>query len=180
MRKTTVLAGALLLAAAILGHAPPAGAGGWAVSALDATPVPVSGQELQVGFTVRQHGVSPVNPEGEVGIEVRSGSGAVTGFAARPEGATGHYVADVTFPEAGRFTWQILQGWFAPTDLGAIDVTPAGSVTDGAPRTAVTTVVTERAPWWARTLVPLVGVAGLALMLADRRPRRTSAAVVGR
>jgi hypothetical protein len=179
MRKTTVLAGALLLAATILGHAPPAGAGGWAVSALDATPVPVAGQELEVGFTVRQHGVSPVNPDGEVGIEVRSASGVVTAFAARPDGATGHYVADVTFPEAGRFTWQILQGWFAPTDLGAIDVTPAGSGPDGA-GPSVTTTVTERAPWWARTLVPLVGVAGLALMLADRRSPRAPAAAVRR
>ena len=176
MRKLTVLAGALLAAAATLGSAAtPAGAGGWAVSSLDATPAPVAGEEVQVGFTVRQHGVRPVNPGGEVGIEVRSGSGAVTEFPARPEGPTGHYVADVTFPRAGRFTWQVVQGWFRAMDLGTIDVAPAGGVPDG----AAATTVAERAPSAVRTLVALVGVAGLGLILADRRrPRAAVAAVV--
>lgn len=180
MRKITVLAGALLAAVAIIGSASPAPAGGWAVSSLDATPAPVSGEEVQVGFTVRQHGVTPVNPEGKVGIEVRSDSGSVVEFLARPEGPTGHYVADVTFPEAGRFTWQVLQGWFQPMDLGTIDVIAAEPGPDGAPTTTVTTTVTERAPLWARTLVPLVGVAGLGLVLADRRRPRTAAVAAAR
>jgi hypothetical protein len=178
MGKIAVLAGALLAAATALGSAAPAGAGGWAVSSLDATPAPVAGEEVQVGFTVRQHGVRPVNPEGEVGIEVRSGSGAVTEFPARPAGPTGHYVADVTFPEEGRFTWHILQGWFQPMDLGTIDVTATGAGPEGAAAPATTTV-SDGAPSWARTPVALVGVAGLGLILADRRrPRAAAAAVV--
>jgi len=108
-----------------------ASAGGWAMSSLDPMSVPVAGEEIEVGFTVRQHGVTPVNPDDQgdesVAVVVRSASGEEAVFTARQEGPTGHYVADVTFPEPGRAHWAIRQGWFGDHDLGAMDVADPGT-----------------------------------------------------
>jgi hypothetical protein len=113
-----------------------ASAGGWAMSSLDPMSVPVTGQETEVGSTIRQHGVTPVNPDDEgrepVAVAVRSASGDEAVFPARQQGPTGHYDAEVIFPEAGQAHWEIRQGWFGPQDLGAIDVAEARSGVGGA------------------------------------------------
>ncbi|HEX4981395.1 MAG TPA: hypothetical protein VFV63_06845, partial [Ilumatobacteraceae bacterium] len=101
-----------------------ASAGGWAVSTLDEVPAPAPGETVTVGFTIRQHGVTPVNVD-DVAVTVTGPSGAVEHFAARQEGDVGHYVADVVFGEAGVNTWVIHQGWFGDHDLGTIDTSNA-------------------------------------------------------
>src|SRR6478735_6681558 len=90
-------------------------------------PVVRAGEVEPVGFVIRQHGVTPVAPDGDVGLEVRSPSGKVAYFAATPSGAVGHYVAEVVFPERGAARWTAHQGWFAPQDLGIVDVGSATS-----------------------------------------------------
>jgi hypothetical protein len=105
-----------------------AAAGGWAVSTLDELPAPAPGETVTVGFTIRQHGVTPVNLD-DVGVEVVGPSGDVEFFAATQEGAVGHYVADVVFGESGVHTWAIRQGWFADHELGTID-TASGASSD--------------------------------------------------
>jgi len=107
-----------------------ASAGGWAVSTLDEVPAPAPGETVTVGFTIRQHGVTPVNVD-DVGVAVMGPSGAVEHFAARQEGAVGHYVADVVFGEAGMHTWAIRQGWFGDHDLGAIDTSAGRNTASG-------------------------------------------------
>ncbi|HEX6658133.1 MAG TPA: hypothetical protein VF065_08625, partial [Ilumatobacter sp.] len=77
-----------------------ASAGGWAVSTLDEVPAPAPGEAVTVGFTIRQHGVAPVNID-DVGVEVTGPSGDIEVFPATQEGAVGHYVADVVFGEVG-------------------------------------------------------------------------------
>ena len=101
-----------------------AAAGGWAVSTLDELPAPSPGETVTVGFTIRQHGVTPVNLD-DVGVEVTGPSGDLEYFAARQEGAVGHYVANVLFGESGVHTWAIRQGWFADHELGTIDTSTA-------------------------------------------------------
>ena len=119
-----------LVVAGVVLMGSPAAAGGWAMSSLDAMPEPVAGEQVAVGFTIRQHGVTPVNPDADggepVAVVVRSASGGEKVFAARQVGPTGHYVADVTFPEPGPASWAIRQGWFGPHDLGVVDVAPSG------------------------------------------------------
>ncbi len=105
-----------------------ASAGGWAVATLDSVPEPTAKQTVDVGFTIRQHGVTPVNPDGEVGIVLRSGTGSELFFPAEPAGPDGHYVAEVNFPEAGSWTWAVRQGWFPEQILGPIEVA-SGSAT---------------------------------------------------
>jgi hypothetical protein len=115
-----------------------ASAGGWAVSTLDEVPAPAPGETVTVGFTIRQHGVTPVNVD-DVGVSVTGPSGAVEYFVARQEGAVGHYVADVVFGESGVHTWAIDQGWFADHDLGTIDTSAGGSSAAGGGGTSSTT-----------------------------------------
>ena len=126
---TLLVLSVLLVAAAPSGRA---SAGGWAVTTLDALPPVAAGDVVPVGFVIRQHGVTPVALDGDVGIEVRSATGATAYFAASPSGPVGHYVAEVTFPEAGTSTWVVHQGWFGPQDLGSIVVAAgaAPAVTD--------------------------------------------------
>ena len=108
-----------------------AAAGGWAVSTLDEVPAAAPGETVTVGFTIRQHGVTPVNID-DVGVEVTSPSGDIEVFPATQEGAVGHYVADVVFGEVGVHSWAIRQGWFADHELGTIDTsTVAGGAGGG-------------------------------------------------
>ncbi len=146
-----------------------ASAGGWAVSTLDATPSPVPGQAIDVGFTIRQHGVTPIDLDEGVGIQVTAADGTVQQFPAVLQGATGHYVASVVFPVVGDYTWSVQQGWFAPQELGTLTVGPApGAGGD------------YRFPAVLRYGLPALAVVLVALALADvivnRRRRRTVAA----
>jgi hypothetical protein len=164
--------------------ASPAVAGGWAVSTLDAVPTPKAGQPTDVGFTVRQHGRTPVDIA-DVGITVRDNAGKATVFPARHRGATGHYVARVTFPAAGTVTWQIDQGWFGPQDLGTIQVLGPKATPSPAPPAQAHAPVTVRhepveLPLAVRLLLPAVALVagGLAVFeyVAGRRRRRALAA----
>lgn len=109
-----------------------AGAGGWAVTTLDAVPRPVAGEPVEVGFTIRQHGVSPVTvDQGDVGIEVVGPGGTTDFFAAEPDGPAGHYTATVVVPVEGEHTWSVHQGWFGEQPLGAIAAVDAGAAGSG-------------------------------------------------
>lgn len=106
-------------------------AGGWAVTSLDPmTGAPAAGEEVQIGFTIRQHGRTPVAVD-DAAIVVTDAAGHTTRFAAVADGAVGHYVATVEFPTSGRYEWSVIQGWFGPQDLGAIDVASSSSTAGG-------------------------------------------------
>ena len=101
-RISLVLALLLTLAIAV-----PVYAGGWAVITLDELPTGViAGELFTVGFTVLQHGITPmtdldptilaVSPDGEKFIVL-----------AKPEGKPGHYAATLTFPTKGKWNWTI-------------------------------------------------------------------------
>ena len=125
----------LALAAALtLALAAPALGGGWAVTTLDNVPDRFDpGQTYAIGYTIRQHGVTPVSVD-RTEIRITHGeSGKRLAFAGTPQGAVGHYVAQVTFPAAGSWSWDVTQGPFAPQDLGTLAV---GTTAAGAPASA--------------------------------------------
>lgn len=117
----------LLAIVCALGIGSAASAGGWAISTLDELPNPIAGKPIQVGFTIRQHGVRPVDLTEGVGVRITFADGTTNYFPAASDGTPGHYVARVEFPSAGRYSWSIRQGWFADYDLGSIDVSAATS-----------------------------------------------------
>jgi mono/diheme cytochrome c family protein len=113
----------------------PAHAGGWAVTTLDPLPPISEGQTIDVGFTIRQHGVRPAILDSGVAIitiRVDDSTNKLTRFDAKPQGSPGHYVAQVRFPTAGTFEWSVDQGWFASQELGTITIgaAPAESPPD--------------------------------------------------
>ena len=191
--------GLVAAALAVVGFASGASAGGWAVTTLDETPVPAAGEPMDVSFTIRQHGVTPVDVA-DVAVIVAASDGTATLFPAVGDGRTGHYVATVTFPEAGPAKWSVRQGWFGEQELGAVIVSPptgaaaAGTSTANAVPTATavptvdaasagtttTTTTSYRFPSVLRIGLPVLAVllagAALADALSGRPGRRRSVA----
>lgn len=160
-----VLAGGLLLLTA------PGGlAGGWAVTTLDPSDAsPVAGATVAVGFTIRQHGVTPVAVD-DVAVVVRTdgaGDGEGEEFAARPSGIVGHYVADVRFPAAGTYSWEVRQGWFGPQSLGTVTVERASAAATAG----------RRWPLSVRVALPILAVLLGAAALRTQRPARRTRSV---
>jgi hypothetical protein len=166
-----LLVAAFVITVGIGFGAAPVAAGGWAMTSLDAAPNPVAGRSEDIGFTIRQHGVTPANPQGEVGIEVRDAAGTEHFFRAIPQGPPGHYVAAVRIDEPGASTWTVRQAWFGPQQLGRIEVAPPGSTPvtgPGAPTaTAGSTGGGAAAPLGIRLLLPAIGLALGGFALAD-------------
>ncbi len=104
-------------------------AGGWAISSLDAFDQPVAGQPTVIGFTILQHGVTPVDLD-DVGIRVFEAGTSAAYFPAVADGPqrVGHYTAQVVFPAEGTFTWLVEQGFFGPQDLGQITIGDTSSL----------------------------------------------------
>jgi hypothetical protein len=182
---------------AVGGFASGASAGGWAVTTLDETPVPAAGEPMDVSFTIRQHGVTPVDMD-NVAIIVASADGSTSVFPAAGTGRTGHYVATVTFPDAGPAKWFVRQGAFGEQELGAVTVSPPSAAVAASARTSTadaastasvapvpaasstgatvtTTTTSYRFPWILRVGLPVLAVLLAGAALADAvsgRPRR--------
>jgi hypothetical protein len=94
----------------LLAVAAPALAGGWATITVDEWPTQIVANEpVDIGFTVRQHGrddrrLSGLSPT-LTAKNTATGKSIVVN--AKDEGAAGHYVALITFPEAGAWSWSI-------------------------------------------------------------------------
>ena len=95
---------ALLLAMVV---SVPAFAGGWAVITLDELPTNVvAGEPFTIGFTVLQHGKTPMNDLSPI-IVANMYKEEEFKVIAKPEGEPGHYTATLTFPKEGDWQWSI-------------------------------------------------------------------------
>jgi mono/diheme cytochrome c family protein len=84
----------------------PVFAGGWAVITLDELPTGVvAGEPFTVGFTVLQHGKTPMT-DLDPTIIARSGKEKVTVFV-KEEGKPGHYAVNMALPSEGEWEWTI-------------------------------------------------------------------------
>lgn len=159
------LAGLLVAIGLVVGFGTAASAGGWAVTTLDEVPAPTSGEAVTVGFTILQHGATPVDLDDGVGVEITGADGTVLVFPAVND-RTGHYVASVVFPAAGEYRWAVQQGWFGEQELGSLTVDGPSITTTG-----------YRFPSAVRYGLPVLAaaLAGLAIVdvLAGVRRRRT-------
>ena len=177
MRRINVLAIGTLLALGALAGTALAKEG--AVTKLDALPPGGlhAGQMIPVGFTILMDGVEPYKAD-VAEIVVRNATGKVLSYPATAQGAVGHYVANVYFPAAGTYTWQVTQGtFFAPYDLGTVAV--LGPVTTSQSQTTPTNTpatddpISKAIPFLAG-LIALGGTLRLAQLL--RAQRRMAAA----
>jgi hypothetical protein len=176
LRRLGATLAALLLA---LGLAGVAGAGGWSVVVLDSESAligvdrPVdAGAPFTIGFTVLQHGKTPVDgitPK----ITLTSAAGGSQDeakplrltFFAEPEGGPGHYVAAITLPQAGVWAWEI-------DAFGPVATMAPITVAAPAPALAPADPTPALALWGA-----IAALALLAAALLTLRSRRPAAAV---
>ena len=106
-------------------------AGGWATIAADnaAPPEPRAGEEVEYGFTVLQHGVTPAGFEDPTLRLTNTITGETFDVPAEPSGAAGHFVARFTFPSAGTWSYGIQLRQLAvetqPVTGTVLEATPA-------------------------------------------------------
>lgn len=172
MRRLATTISALALSLAL---GAPAIAGGWAATTLDEVPPDMqAGETYQIGYTIRQHGVTPVNVEqmgGTTEIQLRSPDGAKTlSYRGVREGATGHYVAKVTFPYEGAWTWSVTQGPFEAQPLGTVKVLPAAGAAAAQPAPAGAAAPAQQPASTSPFLVIalLLATAGAAVLFGTR------------
>jgi len=153
---------AALLASLALALGTPAAAGGWAMTTFDQLPPEfVAGQTYRLGYTIRQHGATPIRVDRTEIVVIRAVGGVALSFAGVPEGSLGHYVADVTLP-AGTYSWRVTQEPFAAQDLG--NLTVAGAAV--APAAPAAGPATAAPPPLIPPLPPLVAALAVATLAA--------------
>lgn len=155
-----------------LALASPALAGGWAVTTLDTLPPEIhSGQTYQIGYTIRQHGVTPRNVEemgGTTEIVATSPDGKTLTFEGVQTGPTGHYVAAVTLPSAGAWQWQVTQGPFEPQPLGTLTVLGAAAAAPAQPAAAGAPAPASSGPNALTVVALLLAASGAAVLFGTR------------
>ncbi|HSL42981.1 MAG TPA: cytochrome c [Anaerolineales bacterium] len=134
----------------------PVFAGGWAVITLDELPTNlVTGEPFTVGFTVRQHGHTPMDGLAPT-ITATLHKDVQFVVNAQPSGKPGHYTASLTFPKAGDWTWSI-QAFSMDQPMPVLSVTAPIAATDKQPAGQ-----SERT---SASVSPLVILRGLALTI---------------
>lgn len=173
-RIRTVIGLALLFAAVF---AFPAFAGGWAVITLDELPSNVvAGEQVSIGFTVLQHGRTPMvdlHPT----ITAKSSSGETVSFSAEPSGQPGHYAATLTFPKDGNWEWSI-QAFTMDQPMPVLNVSASNNAPTNQPATKTESQSVSGTPLlFLRVLA--FGLALIGLILAFRRKSRLTGALAG-
>lgn len=120
MRRTL---SAIVVLVAFLLLTVPALAGGWATVRLDEPPGDLPpGQPWHFGFMVLQHDATPNSDVTPVVRAIHLESGDEITATAEQEGPTGHFVAELTLPQAGEWSWTITPEPFAETSFPALVV----------------------------------------------------------
>jgi cytochrome c553 len=103
-------------------------AGGWATITLAEFPdYAVAGKPLNLNFTVRQHGQTPLAGL-QPTVRARTANGLVAMAAATPGATRGEYVASLTLPQPGDWTITIASGFNdSTTTLPNLRVIASGS-----------------------------------------------------
>jgi hypothetical protein len=113
----------LLVLAVAAVAAPAASAGGFATVGLSSLPEGThAGGTWSPNLTIKAHGRTPIDGLSPL-VRIRNGS-EVREFQAKPTGKTGVYRADVSFPTAGTWTYEVWDGYtqthtYKPVEIGA-------------------------------------------------------------
>jgi hypothetical protein len=151
----------------VLLAAPAAFAGGWATVGLSSTPAGAQpGDPWSVDLTILQHGRTPLADLAPV-ITITNGD-TTRNFTAKPTGKAGVYHADVVFSAAGRWEYQIDDGFIS----GVPHTYPAVQI--GAPASAPAATADDGGGPSALWLIPGIALLAAAVLLVagDRRRRR--------
>ena len=156
----------------------PAFSGGWAVITLDELPTDIAaGEPLTIGFTVRQHGITPMNgldPTVTAALPKEEQQSIVS---AEADDQPGHYTATLTFPREGNWEWSV-QAFTMDQPMPALNVTASKVASANQPVPKIESKPASITPLLVfRTLV--FGVALVGLILAFMKQSRLAAALAG-
>ncbi len=165
------LASALAALTLTLLVAAPVLAGGWAEIVVDAqtdAAPPTEGRPITLGFTVLQHGVTPAGWEHPTVHLTDVLTGRTTDIAATGRGKDGHFVATVTLPTSGYWTWTVTLRDLAndpvPTSLAVWTADGQPPVTNETSTLTARIEALEAAAAQDTGGLPLVAVAMLAIL----------------
>ncbi len=160
----------LLLATGVL-------AGGWANAVMDEPPSQPGGpnEPVTIGFTLLQHGVTPVD-WGDTQVVLRNdATSQAVYFDARPKGAKGHWIAEISVPAEGTWTYEvhhpleIAMSGFKPITVGDVATT---STTSTAAAGAATSLALQPALLVIGAFLALLAMASVTVaVVAYRRTR---------
>jgi plastocyanin len=113
----------IVIVFALVALAAPVLAGGYAVVRLDEEPGEVAAEvPWRFGFMVRQHDITPTNDVTPVVRAQHTESGEEITATGEQEGPVGHFVAELTFPQAGEWKWSVMPEPFAETSFETLHV----------------------------------------------------------
>jgi hypothetical protein len=155
-------------------------AGGWAQAIMDSPPDDPGGanQPVTIGFTLLQHGVTPVEWGTAKVVLTNDATGQSVIADARPQGSAGHWVAEFSVPAAGTWTYairhdlEIEMTGFAPLVVGSTAAQLA-SPTAAATGTGIQPALLLAAGFLS--LLALAGVTGITVAVRRGRLDRVQA-----
>ena len=158
MAATLILAGSAL-------------AGGWANAVMDDPPSdpPSAGEPITIGFTLLQHGITPVNDPAPTVTIRNAATDEEISVTATQEGASGHWVAVITFPTEGTWRYEVTHDLIV--GMNGFNPVTVGSAAPAAPAsTATSAVVVQPLTYLALALLLTLGIA--AAFILSRRVGR--------
>lgn len=146
----------------------PAYAGGWAVITLDELPSNVvAGEPLKIGFTVLQHGKTPMSGLTPT-ITANLDKEAEFVVSAEPEGESGHYTATLNFPTEGEWQWSI-QAFAMDQPMPTLSVASALDTAASAPIAQAAPTSPAISPMmWMSVFALAVGLIGALIAFRSR------------
>jgi hypothetical protein len=157
------LAATLILAGTAL-------AGGWANAVMDEPPPPdppSAGEPITIGFTLLQHGVTPVNDPAPTVTVRNAATGEELSVIATQEGASGHWVAVITFPSDGTWRYEVTHELIV--GMNGFNPVTVGSVAPAAPAASTATSAVAAQPLATLVLALLLTLAIAAAYILSRR-----------
>jgi hypothetical protein len=113
-------------------------AGGWANAVMDTPPDDPAGpnEPVTLGFTLMQHGVTPVDWGNPQILLTNADTGEQITVAAHPEGATGHWIAQVSLPANGSWSYEVRHDLLI-TMMGAQPISVGGATAAATSNSAI-------------------------------------------
>lgn len=110
-------------------------AGGWANAIMDSPPDDPGGpnQPITIGFSLLQHGVTPVDWGTAQVVLTNEATGQSVTVDAAPQGKAGHWVAEVSVPAEGTWSYEVRHDLeismvgFDPIVIGEAAAAPAAA-----------------------------------------------------